>query len=131
MLSLTEKLVLFHNCCSSERSSNFIPKCWKLFYILIVLQLSWIMGSYLWMCLALAHQGYCGTVPNGPIKLDPLLHWWWTVFAEWLTNERGSALFPAGTIIRNSHHPKSPTNHKQDLNLHRTWVPDLLNKVVQ
>ena len=33
----------------------------------------------------------------------------------WLTNERHLVLFPAGTIVRDPHHRKSPTRHKQDL----------------
>ena len=33
-----------------------------------------------------------------------------------LTNERRQALFPAGTIIRGSHHFESPTRREQDLN---------------
>ena len=41
------------------------------------------------------------------------------------------ALFPAGTIVRDSHHRKSPTRREQGLNLHRTWVQTLLNQVVQ
>ena len=42
------------------------------------------------------------------------------VFAEWLTDERHLALFPAGTIIRDSHHRKSQTRRKQGLKLRRT-----------
>ena len=30
-------------------------------------------------------------------------------------------LFSVGTIVRDSHHCKSPTNHEQDLNLRRIW----------
>ena len=33
----------------------------------------------------------------------------------WLTNERHLVLFPAGTIVRDPHHRKSPTRRKQDL----------------
>ena len=29
--------------------------------------------------------------------------WWWIVFVVWLTDERRLALFPAGTIVRDSH----------------------------
>ena len=41
------------------------------------------------------------------------------------------ALFPAVTIVRDSHHRKSPTRREQDLNLGRAWVQTLLNEVVQ
>ena len=43
-----------------------------------------------------------------------------------LTNQRHSALFPAGTIVRDSHHL---TRHRQDLNLDLNQA--LLNEVVQ
>ena len=46
--------------------------------------------------------------------------WWWNVFEVWLTDEWHLALFPAGTIVRDSHHLESPTSCKQDLNLPRT-----------
>ena len=39
------------------------------------------------------------------------------VFVVWLTNERRLALFPAGIIVRDPHHRKSPTLSKQGLNL--------------
>ena len=38
----------------------------------------------------------------------------------WLTDERGLALFPAGTILRDPHHRESPTRREQNLNLCRT-----------
>ena len=41
-------------------------------------------------------------------------------FVVCLTDERCVALFPAGTIVRDSHHRKSPTRREQDLNLRRT-----------
>ena len=44
------------------------------------------------------------------------------VFLVWLTDERHLALFPAGTIVRDRYHRKSPIRHKQVLNLRRTWV---------
>ena len=44
----------------------------------------------------------------------------WIVFVVWLTNERRLALFPAGTIVRDSHHRESPTSRMQGLNLYRT-----------
>ena len=44
---------------------------------------------------------------------------WWIIFVVWLTNERCLALVPAGTIVRDPHHRKSLTHHKQGLNLHR------------
>ena len=34
--------------------------------------------------------------------------------------------FPAGAIVREPHHPESPTCREQDLNLRRTWVQALL-----
>ena len=37
-----------------------------------------------------------------------------------MTEERRSAIFPAGTTARVSHHRKTPTRRKQDLNLGRT-----------
>ena len=45
--------------------------------------------------------------------------------------QKAFSLFPAGTIVGDPHHRKSPTRRKQDLNLHRTWVQALLNEVVQ
>ena len=41
------------------------------------------------------------------------------------------SLFPAGTVVRDSHHHKSLICCKQDLNLSRTWVQALMNEVVQ
>ena len=41
--------------------------------------------------------------------------WWWVVFVEWLIKER--SLFPARTTVKDSHHCKSLTCHKQHLNL--------------
>ena len=52
-------------------------------------------------------------------------------FKVWLTDERHLALFPAGVMIRDAHHPESPTRHDQGLNLRRIWVQALLNEVVQ
>ena len=40
-------------------------------------------------------------------------------------------LSAAGTIVRDPHHSQSPTRREQDLNLRRTLVQALLNKVVQ
>ena len=40
------------------------------------------------------------------------------------------ALFPAGTIVRDSHHRKSSTRRQYGLNLRRIWVQTLLNEVV-
>ena len=49
--------------------------------------------------------------------------WWWSiVFVVWLTDERCLALFPAGTIVRDLHHRKSPARREQGLSLPRTWV---------
>ena len=44
------------------------------------------------------------------------------VFVIWLTDERRLALFPAGTIVRDSHHRESPTRCRQGLSLRRTRV---------
>ena len=41
------------------------------------------------------------------------------------------ALSPAGTIVRYSHHRKSPTRRKQGFKLRRIWVQTLLNEAVQ
>ena len=41
------------------------------------------------------------------------------------------ALFHAGTIVRGSLNCKSPTPHKQGLNLGKIWVLTFLNEVVQ
>ena len=38
-------------------------------------------------------------------------------FVVWLTNKIRLALFPAGTVIRDPHHYKSPTCLEQGLNL--------------
>ena len=38
-------------------------------------------------------------------------------FVVWLTDKRRSALFQAGTSVRDSHHHKSLTRHEQSLNL--------------
>ena len=35
------------------------------------------------------------------------------------TDERGLALFPAGTMVRDSHNHESPTRREQDFNLRR------------
>ena len=43
--------------------------------------------------------------------------WWWIVFVKWLINEKCQVLFPARTTCRYSHHCRSLTCHKQDLNL--------------
>ena len=52
-------------------------------------------------------------------------------FVVWLTYERGVALFPAGNIVRDSHHREFPSCHKQDLNMDKNWVYDLVNEVAQ
>ena len=38
-------------------------------------------------------------------------------FEKWLNDERCLALFPAGTIVRDSYHGKCLTRREQDLNL--------------
>ena len=55
----------------------------------------------------------------------------WTVLMIWLTNKRRLALFPAGTIARDSHHRKYLTRRELDLNLSGTWLSALMNEVVQ
>ena len=52
-------------------------------------------------------------------------------FVVWLTDEGCVVLIPARTIVRDPHHRESPIRFEQDLNLRRTWVPVLLNEVVQ
>ena len=39
------------------------------------------------------------------------------IFVVWLTDERGSVLFPAGTIVTGPHHRKSPRPSMQELSL--------------
>ena len=46
----------------------------------------------------------------------------WVFELNWLTDEMRLTLFPAETTVKGSHHRESPTHHKQDLNLCRTWV---------
>ena len=53
------------------------------------------------------------------------------VFVVQLTDERPLALFPAGTIVRDSQHRESPTRREQNFNLRRTRVQALLSEVVQ
>ena len=40
-------------------------------------------------------------------------------FVVWLTDERGLALFPAGTIVTGPHYRKSPRRSMQDLKLNQ------------
>ena len=40
-------------------------------------------------------------------------------FAVWLTAERRLALFPAGSIVRDPNHHKSPTHREQGLKLRK------------
>ena len=40
-------------------------------------------------------------------------------FAVWLTDKRGLALFPAGSIVRDPNHHKSPTHREQGLKLRK------------
>ena len=42
------------------------------------------------------------------------------LFAVWLTDKRHLALFPARTIVRYPHRPKSGRHCKQDFNMWRT-----------
>ena len=52
--------------------------------------------------------------------------WRWIVFVVRSTDERVVALFPAGNIIRDPHHHKSPTCCEQDWKLRRSWVQTYL-----
>ena len=49
------------------------------------------------------------------------------MFCGTLDDQRRSAFFPAGNIVRDPHHLISPTRREQDWNLRRTWVQNLLN----
>ena len=44
---------------------------------------------------------------------------WCGIFVVWLTDERGLALFPAGTIVTGPHYRKSPRRSMQDLKLNQ------------
>ena len=77
----------------------------------------------------------------------------WALFDNWLTQESSglkpgddddelllqngwptkgvSALFSAGTIVRDSRHRNSPKRREQGLNLRRIWVQTLLTEAVQ
>ena len=57
--------------------------------------------------------------------------YWRIVFVVWLTDERCLSLFPAGTIVRDTHHRESLILREQGLNLRRTSVQAQLNEVVQ
>ena len=49
----------------------------------------------------------------------------------WCWRLKGWALFPVGTIFRDSPHHKQPLiSCEQDLNLCKTWIQALLNEVV-
>ena len=52
-------------------------------------------------------------------------------FCGIVDDERCLVLFPAGTIIKDSHHRKFLTHQKQDLNLLTTWIQGLLNENAQ
>ena len=50
----------------------------------------------------------------------------------WLTDERGLALFPAGTIVRDPHHCESPKTPRAGFEpAHNLSSQALLNEVVQ
>ena len=51
-------------------------------------------------------------------------------FVVCLTNKKRLAFFPARTIVRDSHHRRSLTRRKRNLNLRRTWVQVLLSEVL-
>ena len=53
-----------------------------------------------------------------------MINWWWIVFVESMINKKDLVLFPVEIIFRDPHLLKSLTGHKQDLNLHRTWIWD-------
>ena len=52
-------------------------------------------------------------------------------FVVWLTNQKHSALLPAGTIVKDPYHRKFLTISKHDLNLRTAVVQTLWNGVVQ
>ena len=53
------------------------------------------------------------------------------IIVEWLTYEKHLALYPAGTIVRDSHYGRYLTPHKQDLKLRRSSIQGLLSEVFQ
>lgn len=53
------------------------------------------------------------------------------IIVEWLTYEKHLALYPAGTIFRDSHYGRSLTPHKQDLKLRRSSIQGFLSEVFQ
>ena len=60
-----------------------------------------------------------------------VLKFWSAVSVEWLIDERHYALFPVGTIAKDSHHSKSLPRYGQDLNLRKTQIPKFLKEAVQ
>ena len=52
------------------------------------------------------------------------------LFLECLTDKSRLALFPAGTIVRDSHKRKPLTRGEKDWNLCRKWIQTLLKEVV-
>ena len=48
-----------------------------------------------------------------------------------MVNRKKKVLFLAKAIIRDSHHLKSSTYRKQDINLCRIWVKALLHELLQ
>ena len=57
-------------------------------------------------------------------------NWLWIFFVVWPTEEKRKVWFSAETIVRDSHHGKSPTHWEHDLNLRRIKFQALLNEVV-
>ena len=53
------------------------------------------------------------------------------IYLLFLTDKRRLVLFPVRTIVRDPHHRKSPERCEQDLNMRKTLVQTLLDKVVQ
>ena len=52
-------------------------------------------------------------------------------FCDMADRRKTFSLFPAGNIVRDPHHRKSPTRREQDLNLRKTWIQAKLSEAVQ
>ena len=75
--------------------------------------------KYLWESLDYSQMSTFGEVEHVFLSdddYDKLFLW-----CTWPT-KKSLTLFQAGTIVRDSHHPKYPTRHEQDLNLSRTLI---------
>ena len=60
-----------------------------------------------------------------------MLSWRWIAFAEKLVDKMRLTLFPAGTIIKDSHHRKSPTRNKQNLSLRGNLTSDFVEWICE